>query len=123
MTTHHEIQAILQSEHWQKSLMSLDVSNCYRFNEFNVQNTQMSLRKLNLTSTSINDDSLDQIGKLQCLEELYLRCVKGLTEKGLLKLPVILPHLKKLDLTNIENISREVLEQIKEQMTSTIVLY
>lgn len=102
MTSHFEIQAILESKDWHKTLKSLNLTGCYRVKAFDHDvKTDLSLERFDLSGTNINDSLLESMAKLPLLKELHLRNCSGLTDKGLLKIPSCYPNLNVLDVSDI----------------------
>ena len=127
-TSEFEIKAIVQKERWHSSLKSLTLSGCYRINDNCIKilcqpRDPLSIQVLNLSGTNVTDDCLNYLSNLGCLKDLNLSKLKGLSDKGVLRLPALLPHLEALNISSLDRVSSDTCHKVKDSMMSTRVIF
>ena len=120
-----EIKSIIKQ--LSTSIVSLNLSGCYRINDDCVNmlcssQPPLSLCVLHLSGTGISDNCLPYLVKLPHLKELYLSNMNGLTGDGVAKLPDLLPYLRVVDISFLDKVKSNVCLQVAERMKNTKVI-
>ncbi|XP_011409088.1 PREDICTED: F-box/LRR-repeat protein 12-like [Amphimedon queenslandica] len=123
MTSHLDVQSIFETKDWQGTLKSLDLTGCYRIKSFGDIKVDLSIEILNLSETNITDSLFESLPRFPCLRELYLRKCSGITNSGILKIPLLSLDLQIVDFTGNDKLSLLTVEQLRNDMPDTEFKY